>query len=241
MTTSLLTQRRHADPATDHVHVLSRHLLVAQAIQAGLVQRELPASASSWDDRFELSTLPAGQAVLLLDDLGDREALEEVCDLVGALPTRTVVLTDRLPGVVWGAVLAAGAAEVMSGTTTLADVDDLLIRVLAGESVLSDRRRRSLEAEWTDWLAEDRELHARAASLTPREHVILERLTQGQRVSDIGSSLGVSEATVRSQVKSLRAKLGVDSQLGAVAVAHRLAGRLLDPHPVVVPAPPLGA
>lgn len=238
MSTSLLSHHLRAGATADHIHVLCRHLLVAQAIESGLAQRELVAAALPWEQRFELVSAPPGQVLLLLDDLADREAIHQAVDLVEVVTTRTVVLTDRLPGPVWGALLAAGAAEVMSYTSTLADVDDLLVRVLAGEPVLTDVRRAGLEAEWAEWLREERQLQRRAAALTTREHEILRRLTEGQRIADIGRELGVTESTVRSQVKSLRSKLGVDSQLAAVAAAHRLKGRLIEPPPSYVSVVP---
>jgi DNA-binding NarL/FixJ family response regulator len=43
----------------------------------------------------------------------------------------------------------------------------------------------------------------------------------GRQVGDIAKLCFVSESTVRTQVKSILAKLQVSSQIGAVALAHR--------------------
>ena len=56
-------------------------------------------------------------------------------------------------------------------------------------------------------------------ALTPRECVVLTAMTQGQRAEAIAAVAVVSEATVRSQIRGVLAKLGVNSQLEAVALA----------------------
>jgi len=56
-------------------------------------------------------------------------------------------------------------------------------------------------------------------TLTPREREVLSALAKGQRAEAIASESGVSSATVRSQIRSVLAKLGVNSQLEAVALA----------------------
>ena len=58
--------------------------------------------------------------------------------------------------------------------------------------------------------------------LTPREQTVLSHLMKGQQVREIAHQSVVSEATVRTQVKSILAKLEVSSQLGAVGMAHEI-------------------
>jgi DNA-binding CsgD family transcriptional regulator len=47
------------------------------------------------------------------------------------------------------------------------------------------------------------------AELTQRERVVLELLSEGSSVAEIGSRLGVSERTVRSRLQLISAKLGL--------------------------------
>ena len=56
-------------------------------------------------------------------------------------------------------------------------------------------------------------------TLTPRERAVLAALAQGQRAETIAAAAFLSEATVRSQIRGVLAKLGVNSQLEAVALA----------------------
>ena len=56
--------------------------------------------------------------------------------------------------------------------------------------------------------------------LSEREAEVLGEIAQGHSVSAIARASVVSEATVRSQVRSILTKLGVGSQLEAAALAH---------------------
>jgi DNA-binding NarL/FixJ family response regulator len=59
------------------------------------------------------------------------------------------------------------------------------------------------------------------ARLTEREQVVLSELMEGQCAEDIAKAAFVSISTVRSQIKAILQKLGVNSQLAAVAMARR--------------------
>jgi len=61
----------------------------------------------------------------------------------------------------------------------------------------------------------------RFAELTERERVVLAELIEGHRAEQIAKDAAVSISTVRSQIKAILQKLGVDSQLAAVALARR--------------------
>jgi two-component system, NarL family, nitrate/nitrite response regulator NarL len=64
-------------------------------------------------------------------------------------------------------------------------------------------------------------------TLTDREEVVLSELLEGHCAEEIAKAAFVSISTVRSQIKSILQKLGVNSQLAAVALARR-AGWSLD-------------
>jgi DNA-binding CsgD family transcriptional regulator len=59
------------------------------------------------------------------------------------------------------------------------------------------------------------------AVLTGREKVVLAELMNGNRAETIAANGCVSISTVRSQIKSILQKLGVNSQLAAVALARQ--------------------
>jgi DNA-binding NarL/FixJ family response regulator len=67
------------------------------------------------------------------------------------------------------------------------------------------------------------------AVLTEREQVVLAELIEGHCADEIANAAYVSISTVRSQIKAILQKLGVNSQLAAVAQARR-AGWSLENH-----------
>ncbi|MFJ6727454.1 response regulator [Streptomyces sp. NPDC091281] len=56
-------------------------------------------------------------------------------------------------------------------------------------------------------------------TLTPREHDILTQLTRGLANRDIARALYISETTVKTHLRRIYDKLGVDTRSGAVALA----------------------
>ncbi len=101
----------------------------------------------------------------------------------------------------------------------------LLNTVLAaarGEPVMHPQQREALLRQ----LAAIREDEATARlpfqRLTPREQQVLRELGNGKVVGTIAEEWFVSEATVRTQVRGVLTKLGVGSQLEAVALALRV-------------------
>jgi DNA-binding CsgD family transcriptional regulator len=57
--------------------------------------------------------------------------------------------------------------------------------------------------------------------LTPKEREVLLALMRGATAREISKECYVSLPTVRSQIRGILSKLGVSSQLAAVAVAYR--------------------
>ena len=66
-------------------------------------------------------------------------------------------------------------------------------------------------------------------ALTEREQVVLAELIEGHCAEDIAKRAFVSISTVRSQIKAILQKLGVNSQLAAVALARRAGWSLENP------------
>lgn len=230
MRTSLLEARPMESMApAGVVLVLSRLLLVSQAVGAALRDRGIEAEASAWAVGVQRATqdLHEDDVVLLFDDLEDRDSVLATQALITRSLPQFVVLTHRPEGAAWGAMLASGAAAVMPTDSSLVEVEAALIQVRAGESPFPEVQRSRLLREWFRWLAEDDALRERMADLSPREREILELLAQGSRVGDIVADLGVAETTVRSHIRSIRRKLGVGSQLAAVAAVHRLGDGVL--------------
>jgi DNA-binding NarL/FixJ family response regulator len=124
-----------------------------------------------------------------------------------------------------GRCLLAGACGLLPKSADLADLTRMLDRVLSGRPpmcpALAARLREVAARAATDdecWTARER-----LGCLSARERAVIDKLLAGRCPAEIAREDFVAEATVRTQIKSILAKLGVNSQLGAVAVA-RLAG-----------------
>lgn len=73
-----------------------------------------------------------------------------------------------------------------------------------------------------DTAAEDAQLAARLATLTPQQLRVLGMLSDGKLNKQIAYDLDISEATVKSHVSAILQKLGVNSRTQAVILAGRL-------------------
>lgn len=160
------------------------------------------------------------QVVLLDLDLGaagDGGALIQPLTRAGC---RVVVLTAWPDPARWGACVAGGALTVLTKSTPLQVIVEVIQRVSQGLPVMSRTRREQLIALWREARTDDDDRRTRLDRLTPRESHVLGELLQGKRVREVAREAFVSEATVRTHVKSILAKLGVSSQLAAVALAR---------------------
>lgn len=159
---------------------------------------------------------------LLAADIYDAAHLRDAAAVVSALDLDWLLLTSTQHGAAWGALIDAGVRDVLGAATNLAELGRALRMLAARRPPLSvEAHERAMRA----WLAapeERRELARRIEALSPREMEILMDLHRGESPRLIAARSGVAEGTVRSQVKSLLHKLGVRSQIQAVASYREL-------------------
>ncbi len=136
--------------------------------------------------------------------------------------TDVVVVTASVDRAEWGGCLQRGARTVLCKSAPLETMTSTVRRLFLGLPVLSRRERDALLDEWRRERQADEVLRDRFARLTHRERQVLGDLVEGHGVHDIATTDVVSEATVRTQVKSILAKLEVSSQLAAVGLAHQV-------------------
>ncbi|KRB79998.1 hypothetical protein ASE01_00355 [Nocardioides sp. Root190] len=207
--------------------LIAERRLVGQAIAAALVSKGLfpvpvpwPRRGSTREFRQSVARSQAPVGVILCD-LGTPDLLRDVERVVGHGPVRWLVLTDSGPGPRWGTVLEAGATGVLPTTISTLGLAVAVREVMQGRSPTPPAVRDQAIRAWLDVAEEQRDLVRRMERLTHREFEVLGELYDGSSVRRIATASGVSEATVRTQVKSLRRKLGVDSQLAAVAMYRK--------------------
>lgn len=211
------------------VALVEDHAILAEALRVSLELKGFEAVSipvlPNGGGRRELlhSVVKARPRVVIVDlDLGpagDGTALIHPLTVAGL---RVVVLTASQDQVRWGSCLARGALTVVPKSAPLQAIVDVIRRVDQGLPVIARNEREALIQLWQERHTDDDERRRCLARLTPREAHVLGQLAHGKRVREVAEDAFVSEATVRTQVKSILAKLGVNSQLAAVAMARDL-------------------
>ena len=133
---------------------------------------------------------------------------------------RVLVLTGETDRLLLARSSAAGAEAVLSKAEPLQDIVETILQVAAGQTVRA-AQKSELADEFRRIVAEREAQQRPFADLTPREEQVLAGLMDGQAPAMLAEQNFVSVATVRTQIKNLLGKLGVSSQLQAVAMANR--------------------
>jgi DNA-binding NarL/FixJ family response regulator len=94
--------------------------------------------------------------------------------------------------------------------------------VLRNRPLLGDAEYEELMQLGRVRLEAEREVKQGMAQLTVREREVLWALSEGESAGDIAKAFVVSIGTVRSHIQGILGKLGVSSQLAAVARARLL-------------------
>ena len=164
--------------------------------------------------------------VVLLDlDLGRFGDGEKLIAPLARAGINVVVVTASVDRARWGEAVRFGARKVLSKSRPLNDILATVRRINQGLQVMTREEREELLREWSNERAHLVGMQARLEQLTVREREVLAHLMQGRTVREIAIDGVVAEATVRTQVKSILAKLDVTSQLAAVGLAHRVGWR----------------
>ncbi len=114
-----------------------------------------------------------------------------------------------------------GAVAILDKSMDVSTLVRLVQDAGSLERLISQTDRYRLDDELRQYRARRRDERKPLQRLTPRERAVLHELTQGRRPNEIANRFFVSLNTVRSQIKSILSKLGVHSQVQAVAMATR--------------------
>jgi two-component system nitrate/nitrite response regulator NarL len=206
------------------VALVDDHALLVQSLALALGAHDLDVVAV--DPTSPVAPPEPGVDVVLLDlALGEgRRGLDLMPELQG-WSRAVVVLTGETDERLLGDALLAGCLGAVPKSAPVTDIVTAVRAAAAGER---------LPVRWADpaWTAASRcdraERRQRLADfdrLTGREREVLADLVEGRDVGEIAQGSVVSVATVRSQVRGVLTKLGVSSQLQAVARARRAGWR----------------
>ncbi len=218
----------------DHrVLIIDDHVLFAESLELALslegydVRRlELPQEGGSMATIRSLALRAAPRTVLLDLDLG---RFGDGMNLIGPLArarANVVVLTASEDLGRWGGCMRLGARKVLPKSGALQQAMATVRRLHQGLPVVQREELEELLDAWANERQVSDDIRRRLDLLTPRERQVLGALIEGRTVRAISETSVVSEATVRTQVKSILNKLEVSSQLAAVGMANQIGWKL---------------
>jgi DNA-binding NarL/FixJ family response regulator len=206
------------------VLVIDDHQLLATTLSLALCRAGIDAKTVTPRPLPELFDAVVDQrpGLVLLDlDLGAHGDSTPLIAPLTDIGIRVVVLTgfdDRLR-------IAAALEQGAAGYRLKGDALDVLIDTVQRARTTSGPIDAQTYVLLTDELRRARRLRKQAVApferLTERERETLRALAAGWSVREIAEEWVVSEATMRSHVRSLLTKLGAHSQLAAVTMAIR--------------------
>lgn len=218
---------------TGRVLVVEEQLLVAVGLQLALAGRGWDVHLiceSTAQDVISCAQRLAPRCALLDIHLarGFGSGIELIAPLL-ASGARVVVLTAERRRMVLAECIEAGAVGWISKCVALDELESALRLVIAGEPILGRADRASLLNDLRLERAGNLRASATFDQLTQREGRVLGALIDGLSAEEIADAHFVALTTVRSQIRSILQKLGVHSQIAAVALAT--AHRELLPEP----------
>jgi DNA-binding NarL/FixJ family response regulator len=159
------------------------------------------------------STMPVDDAVdiVLYDSFAQPESDHEEIGVLVANPRahRVVVYTWNFHPDLVESARQHGAHGYLSKTLPARELVAALEAVQAGETVVSDAPPRARSAPGLDW-------PGRGEGLSDREAEILALITQGKSNADVARLTYLSPNTVKSYIRTIYRKIGVESRTRAV-------------------------
>ncbi|HEY6474593.1 MAG TPA: response regulator transcription factor [Acidimicrobiales bacterium] len=193
---------------------------------------EIVGEASDGSDAVRLVELYAPDVVLMdvrMPVLDGIEATRAITTSAAGSETRVLILTTFDLDEYAFSALRAGASGFLLKDVPPAELVGAIRTVARGDAVVSPRVTRRLLEEYADKLpdlssngsAPSPDDHPAIAQLTDREREVLLAVADGLSNAEIAERLYVSEATVKSHVGRLLAKLGLRDRVQAVVFAFQ--------------------
>ena len=163
--------------------------------------------------------------VVLMDiRMPEMDGLEATRRIMSAKPAngcRIIILTTfDLDQYVYAA-LTAGASGFLLKDTSPEQLVAAVRLVRTGDALLAPSITRRLVERFAPHRAEQMNVHADLSDLTPRELEVLRLLARGLSNAELAEELTVSEATVKTHVARILAKLQLRDRVQAVVVAYQ--------------------
>jgi DNA-binding NarL/FixJ family response regulator len=214
------------------ISILEDHELFAEALDVALtleghdVRRVSLRDHAVAESHLVSAVLRQHPDIVLLDlDLGPGASGVRLVEPLARAEVAVVVVTASTSPARLGECLQYGARAVVPKSVPLNTILSRIRMIGQGRPALSTEYRQRLLDSYRRERAHAGASRDRLDALSRREAEVLGALMSGRTVAEIARGAYVSEATVRTQVKAIRAKLGVSSQLAAVGIALRAGWR----------------
>ena len=162
--------------------------------------------------------------VVLMDirmpEMDGLAATRQILSGAGEAPRVIILTTFDLDHYVYAA-LTAGASGFLLKDVTPEHLVSAVRLVRAGDAMLAPTITRRLVERFAHRDAELPAPHRDLSVLTPRELEVLGLLAQGLSNAELAGRLHLSEATVKTHVARILAKLGLRDRVQAVVIAYR--------------------
>jgi DNA-binding NarL/FixJ family response regulator len=201
------------------------------------------AEAGNGAEAVDLARRNPPDVVLMDIRMPGTDGIEATRRIIAANPdVRVLVLTTfDLDEYAFGA-LHAGASGFLLKDVHPAELVTAIRTVAAGNAVVSPRVTRRLLEEYAQVpvlsAAQRADRYPQLSSLTERENEVLTAVARGLSNAEIGATLHVSEATVKSHVGRILAKLDLRDRVQVVVLAYE-AG-IVRPGTLTPPEAPAG-
>jgi DNA-binding NarL/FixJ family response regulator len=183
---------------------------------------EVVAEASDGEDALRVVAETGPDVVLMDIRMPGTDGIEATRRLTAqgeGAPRVLVLTTFELDEYVFEA-LRAGASGFLLKRTSPEDLVAGIRVVAAGDALLSPSVTRRLVEEFARRPVVDTPAVGTLAELTDREREVLAFMARGLSNAELAERLFVGEATVKTHVKHILMKLGVESRVQAVVVAY---------------------
>ncbi len=195
------------------------HPLYREALIRAIRERpELELVGQARDGREALDAIGSERPdVAVLDRTLTGLSGEQILNAVGrdGLRTRVVMIAaEPDPGLVYSAI-ANGAAGYLTKEADARELCDAIAAVARGNTVLSPQLQAGVAGEIRLRAVDERPF------LSDREREILRLVAEGLSAPQIGRTLHLSTATIKSHLQHVYEKLGVGERAAAVAQAMR--------------------
>jgi DNA-binding NarL/FixJ family response regulator len=200
------------------------HALMRSGMRVMLdAEKDMRVVAEAADGRDAVEAVRRTTPDILVTDVRMPEAdgIEATRRIVAAgLPTRVLMITTfDLDRYVY-AGLEAGASGFLLKDAKPGELVHAIRTIAAGDALLAPTVTRRLVEHFVGRPRTSPDVEARIAELSERELTVLRQLARWLSNAEIGAELYLAEATVKSHITRLLAKLGLKSRTQAVVFAY---------------------